>query len=407
MAIIPLRESIAKGVVIMAACKAFTKTQQVRGCLGLIAPALYVATLLCTHYAVQADPIAPATTAASAANTAQSTYAIQHALTVKDIPKGAGKVRIWFWVPQDDSAQKVLDFAIKEAPAGYKITRDPTYGHQYLYCEVNKPAQNTVSLATDFLLSRNAVTTALDPEKSGALTPVHQQTFADYLRKDTPYMEVSPQITKLAGEICGNETNVIRQARKIYDYVIDNADHYSKGETAPKPSKIGSVEYCRANGGGSCTDMHSLFSALARARNIPTRLYFGSRLQAKNEGKDLDPGYRCSVEFFAPSYGWVPVEVAAGDTNPDKKDFYFGGLDERRVLFNEGRDFDLSPKQDGPRINLFIGAYVEVDGKPYTSWDRSMKFTEVKPSSLKGTQANANDKTRISAVTSAAVAATP
>ena len=64
--------------------------------------------------------------------------------------------------------------------------------------------------------------------------------------------------------------------------------------------------------------------------------------------------------------------------NQDKRDFYFGGLDERRVLFNEGRDFDLSPKQEGPRINLSIGAYVEIDGKPYDGWSRSLKFTEVK-----------------------------
>lgn len=328
--------------------------------------------------ALLACALSGATPVLHAQSSAQATYSIHHDLTVKDIPQGTKKVRIWFWMPNEDAAQKVLDFAVTQAPAGYKITRDPVYGQQYLYCEVNNPIQKSVSVATDFLLQRRAISIALDPNKAGPLTAEHQKTFADCLRSDTPNMEVDLQTQALAAQIVGEETNVIRRARKIYDYVIDNAEHYSKGEAAPKASKIGSATYCRVNGGGSCTDMHALFSSLARACGIPTRLYFGSRLQAKNEGKDVDPGYRCSVEFFAPNYGWIPLDVAAGDTNPDKKDFYFGGLDERRVLFNEGRDLDLSPKQEGGRINLVIGAYVEVDGKAYTEWSRNMKFTEIK-----------------------------
>lgn len=309
---------------------------------------------------------------------ASATFSVQHALKVKDIPQGAKKVRIWFWMPQDDANQKVLDFSVTDAPQGHKITTDPAYGRRYLYSEVLEPANGTINVATRFTVNRRAVSTTLDPEKSGALSPDQAQTFSAYLVKDTPHMEVDAKVTQLSAQLCGTETNVVRQARQIFDYVVTNTDHYSKGETAPKPSKIGSVAHCRENGGGSCTDMHSMFIALSRARNIPTRLHFGSRLQAKNEGKEIDPGYRCTVEFFAPKYGWVPLDVAAADTNPDKKDFYFGGLDERRVTFNEGRDLDLSPKQDGPRLNLFIGAYVEVDGKPHSAWERAMKFDEVK-----------------------------
>lgn len=336
---------------------------------GVVLPALCLAT-------ASLAGLSAATPKAQAQ--AQATYSIHHGLTIKDIPQGAKKVRIWFWMPSEDSAQKILDFAVTQAPTGYKITRDPAYGQQYLYCEVNNPTQNSVSVATNFMLQRRAIAIALDPDKSGPLTALHRITFADHLREDTPNMFVDAQIQALATQIVGGETNVIRRARKIYDYVVDKAEHYSKGEKAPKASKIGSVEHCLTNGGGSCTDMHALFSSLARANGIPTRLYFGSRLQAKNEGKDVDPGYRCSVEFFAPNYGWIPLDVAAGDTNPDKKDFYFGGLDERRVLFNEGRDLDLSPKQEGGRINLVIGAYVEVDGKAHTAWDRTMRFTEIK-----------------------------
>ena len=46
--------------------------------------------------------------------------------------------------------------------------------------------------------------------------------------------------------------------------------------------------------------------------------------------------------------------------------------------FSEGRDLELTPKQDGPRINLFITAYVEVDGKPHKKFERQLHFEEVK-----------------------------
>lgn len=304
-----------------------------------------------------------------------ATYRVHHALTVKDIPANSKKVRIWFWIPDDDDCQKLLDLSIRTAPAGYQITRDHQNGHRYLYAEVRDPGA-AVSLATDFVIRRTAASIPLDAAKAGALTDVHRTAFAEYLRRDCPHMEVNERIVKLANEICGNETNVVRQMRRLYDYVVDSSDHYSK-EKAPKTSGQGSAEYCLDMHGGGCTDQHALLIALARARGIPTRLHFGSRLQAKNEGKDHDPGYRCWVQYFVPNYGWVATDVSAGDTNPLERDFFFSGLDERRIRFSEGRDLDLNPKQDGPRLNLMIVAYVEVDGKPHTGFQRNLRFTEV------------------------------
>jgi len=44
----------------------------------------------------------------------------------------------------------------------------------------------------------------------------------------------------------------------------------------------------------------------------------------------------------------------------------------------------LAPKQDGPPINLFIRAYVEVDGAPYTDFERNLTFVSqpVRPEAL-------------------------
>jgi transglutaminase-like putative cysteine protease len=313
-----------------------------------------------------------------AAPPTSTTYQVEHQITVKDIPEGAKRVRIWFWLPDDDPSQKLLDLSVTDAPSGYQITRDPAYGHRYLYAEVAKP-DGEVHLATQFTLRRERESIALDPQAAGPLTDDHRALFAEYLRRDCPHMEVNDRVQALADELCGDETNVVLQAHKLFDYVVDNSDHYSKGNTAPKSSGLGSVDYCLDQHGGGCTDQHSLFIALARARGIPTRLKFGTRLKPADEGKPVDPGYRCWVQYFVPRYGWVSMDISAADTNPDQRDYFFSGLDDRRVWFSDGRDLDLFPKQDGPRVNLMIVAYIEVDGQPHTSFQRTIEFTSVKP----------------------------
>jgi transglutaminase-like putative cysteine protease len=313
-----------------------------------------------------------------AADSPTAIYRVQHSLTVNKIPAGSHQVRVWFWLPDDDEYQKVLNLEVKAAPAGYLLVRDSNYGHRYLYAVVNNPAQDTATLSTEFLLRRNIVSVPVDAAHAGPLTDAHRKLFAEYLRRDVPNMEVTDKIVALANEICGNEKDELKQARALFDWVTDHTDHYSKGGTAPKSSGKGSVEYCLSKKGGGCTDQHALFIALARARAIPTRLQFGTLLKPANEGKEVDPGYRCWVQYFVPNYGWVPMDIAAANTNPAKRDFYFNGLDNRRVRFAEGRDLDLTPKQDGPRLNLFIIAYIEVDGKPHDSFQRVLKFTELK-----------------------------
>ena len=330
--------------------------------------------LLCVSALLPA-PRAVAQAPASAAPAAsEATYRIHHTLTLKDLPAGTKKVRVWFWLPQEDESQKVLDFTVAQAPSGFRTEVDPATGSTYLYVEIDNPASATIPISTDFTLCRRVSSVTLDPQKARPMTDQHRAAFADDLRTDVPHMAVDAKMRALADRLCGSETNVVRQARLLYDYVVDNTQHYSKSATAPKSSNQGDAEYCLANGGGACTDLHSLFGVLARARGIPTRICFGSLLKAQNEGKETDPGYRCWVLFFVPGYGWTPADLAAANLAPEKKDFYFGGLDDRRVLFSRGRDLTLAPKQDGPPVNLFIRAYVEVDGAPYTGFDRKLTF---------------------------------
>jgi hypothetical protein len=203
-------------------------------------------------------------------------------------------------------------------------------------------------------------------------------------------MQATPAIRKKADEACGAETNVAVQARLLLGAVADFANHYSIDPTKPKCG-IGDAEDCMTNGGGCCTDLHSLFIALARSRGIPARLQMGYRVREANAGKEVDPGYRCWAEYFVPNYGWVSADVVeADDPKGLGRTRWFSGLTERRIWLNEGREFNLAGRTNPARVNTMIIGYAEIDGVEArvlpddalalkAQLARTVKFTEVAP----------------------------
>ena len=173
--------------------------------------------------------------------------------------------------------------------------------------------------------------------------------------------------------MAGDEQNPVKQARLFFDYVIAKSEHYSKSGPIPLGKCLGDATECLAGTGDCCTDQHALFIALCRARGIPCRLIFGSRLNPANEGRDHDPGYRCWPNFFAPGLGWIPLDVSSADAMGDRAGEWFGGLDANRIEWAEGRDFDLEPAS-AVRPDLVIRGWVEVDGKPHTGLSRVVNF---------------------------------
>ena len=317
---------------------------------------------------------------------ASAVYDVEHTVAVRDLPAGAKTVKVWFWMPENDANQTTRSFTIDEAPEGYLIVREPTTGSRFLYAEAPVKEGEAVSFATRFTVERREVSASIEPSKVGPITREHRAMYAEHLATDTPHMQVTAQVRTMADQIVGSETNPYLQAKAIYHYVVDNSEHYSKGGGAPKSSGLGSAEYCINLGGGGCTDQHSLFIALARAKGIPTRIVFGSRLNMANEGKAYDPGYRCWVEYFVPNHGWVSMDAAAGDTVAGKKDFYQTGLDNARIRWAWGRNYDLGT---GHRLNTLIGAYVEVDGKAHEGWDRRVTFKVAAPAQTENTNKQA------------------
>ena len=305
---------------------------------------------------------------------ADALFTVRQSFTVKEFPDNSQKVRGWFWMPEDRPEQKVLEFRVVEAPASLRITRDSAYGRHWLYADAAADTNKPLRIVTEFKVLRKKIAGVADASKAGPITDEHRRTFTSELRLDEKHMEVTPTIQRIADGLAGSEKNPVVQAKRFFNYVIEKSDHYSKFGSMPKGKCLGDAGECLAGTGDCCTDQHALFISLCRARGIPCRLMFGSRLKPENLGKDHDPGYRCWPNFFAPGLGWVPLDVSSGDTAAaGHAEDWFGGLDENRLEWAEGRDFDLEPRSD-VRPDLVIRGWVEVDGKPYKKFERTLNF---------------------------------
>jgi transglutaminase-like putative cysteine protease len=342
---------------------------------------------------------------AQAGREKSAVFDARHELKVV-VPEGAKKVRIWFAVPQDDPAQKVSEFKVV-SPFPHRIERDKTEGSRFLYIEAAAPMPKEFTIVTTFRLERKEVLNDLQRAKTMPLSESERKQLARFLEPNQ-HVIIDDRIRKLAGEIVGREKDTVAAARKIYDYVLNFADYWVVDPANKKASPVGSTEFCLTTKTGNCTDFHSLWTSIARAAGIPTRIVYGSFFKKELDGKDVDQSYHCWTEFYAPGLGWIPQDVAVADlfaqdvklteanntlvqrTTPagyfgkDVKlaDYYFGNLDERRVVWSVGRDLLLSPAQDGGLVNAIPKAYIEIDGQVAKegangNWLRKLTFREI------------------------------
>jgi hypothetical protein len=326
--------------------------------------------------------------AAQAPQEASSTdYKVEQTVTLSGIPEGSRTVKWWISIPGDNPDQKVLDLSAS-VPGKWSIATEPDHGNRFLFTEVSALSAPTLTAKFDFTVRRRSVSVVVDPAKVGPITDTIRRVFADELLQDAPHMQVTPAITAMAIKACGTESNPGIEAKLLLSLVAGTTVHYSRDPSKSKYS-LGDAETCLAHGGGTCTDIHSLFIALARARGIPARLQMGYRLREANEGKSVDPGYRCWAEYFLPGYGWLPTDlVEAEDPKGLGPERWFSGLTSRRLWLNQGREFNLPDRASNRHlVNTMIIGYAEIDGaearvlpegdKP-AQFSRTVLYTEVK-----------------------------
>ncbi len=319
-------------------------------------------------------------------------------------PKEAKELRAWIALPQDDAFTKVSNLDVK-CPVTQRVVKD-SEGSKVLYVEAKAPFPADFKIVTTFEVTRTEQKAKIDASATRALDAAEKQANAKDLAANTNVV-IDERIKKLSAEIVGGETNPVKASRKIYDWVLANIDYWVKDPTKKKASPVGSSDYCLTNKTGNCTDFHSLYAALSRAAGIPTRFYYGSFFKQELDGQDTDQSYHCWLEFYAPQIGWIPIDVAIADifvgdfqlnadnetlvkrttaagytkADPSMVDYYFGNLDERRVLWSLGRDITVEPAPKSGAINALPKALVEIDGAlspEKNGWTRKLTYKQKK-----------------------------
>lgn len=289
---------------------------------------------------------------------------------VPAMPAGSRELRIWIPLPYTgaDAYQKVSNLKV-ESPVPYHLDREPVYGDRYAYVVV-KPSQaeKPFDIRISFHVDRFEHRVSLIPSSSAPAVP-HVE-LARYLKPDK-MIPLDGQIGELSAEYTKGAHGSIEKAQKIYDYILATM-HYDHAGTG---WGHGDAVWACNSKHGNCTDFHSLFIGMARAAGVPARFQIGYALPPDVHSGAL-AGYHCWAEFYGKGIGWVPIDAALASQHPSKAKYYFGAIDDDRVMFSLGRDLRLVPAQKGEPLNYAVYPYAELDGKPYDAITHDASFKD-------------------------------
>ena len=298
-------------------------------------------------------------------------FEFEYKATVKDIPSGAKKVSIWIPVPHDSPFQQITDMQI-DSPYPYQI-HTAEYGNKILSIGLNNPAQSSFTITMRFnIVRKEHVQERLRQANHSGAKEERDPNLARWLQPDR-LVPIDGKIKQWAQEVikdAGAKTD-LEKARAIYNHIISTVKYDKSGQGWGR----GDIYYACDARRGNCTDFHAIFIGYCRALGIPARFAIGFPLPA-DRGAGQVSGYHCWAEFYLKDTGWVPVDASEAAKNPAKREYFFGAHDENRVEFSIGRDLMLNPKQAGEPLNYFIYPYAEVDGKAFTSIDKSFAYRD-------------------------------
>jgi transglutaminase-like putative cysteine protease len=291
------------------------------------------------------------------------TFRATYTATINGIPEGTKEVIVWVPLPTSKGPQAVRDLAI-DSPYEWVRHRDAVYGNEYAVAKIANPPED-LTVPVRFTAVRQEAEFGHPYDTKATARDRERELAANKL------VTLSPRVRKLAEELTAGKKGTIEQARAIYDYLVVTMKY---DKTIPGWGKGDTERACDIKA-GNCTDFHSLFISLARAKGIPARFVIGFPLTAKD---GLVKGYHCWAEFWD-GKAWIPVDAseASKSNDPKLRAFLFGNLDADRVQFTMGRDLVLKPKTSEP-LNYFIYPHAEVAGEPVGAPSIELKFEEIR-----------------------------
>jgi transglutaminase-like putative cysteine protease len=307
------------------------------------------------------------TEAATREDTAVNRYEIDDQFTVAPPNDAVGDLNVWAPVIPETPYQRLLDVSV-EGPKPWALHRDQEFGNAILHARLLLPMEVSETFHIRYRVERLPIRHDLArPVAQPVVTPA---LFSRSLHGEQ-FVDVDDKTRALARDIAGDETNILEQARRLYDHVISSMSY-----NAEEQSWKGSTEHALVCSMGNCNDIHALFISLCRSVGIPARLVLGQAFEPP-PGEEVCElcGYHCWAEFFIGGLGWVPADASCACKYG--RHGLFGDLEMNHIAWSVGRDIQLVPAPRGPRPLFFAGPYAEVNGAAYAGVDRHITFNEL------------------------------
>ena len=164
-----------------------------------------------------------------------------------------------------------------------------------------------------------------------------------------PHIVFTPLIRETAKEICGDETDPLRKAKRIYDYITSYL-RYSYMREYLLMDNI--PEYALTSTIGDCGVMALLFITLCRASGIP------ADWQSCLSVYPFRASSHDWAVFYVEPYGKLYADLSGGEDACEKQDkvrhdHYFGNIDPYRMIANNEFMADFDPPNEYCRTDPY------------------------------------------------------
>lgn len=264
------------------------------------------------------------------------------------------EILLWVALPMNHKGQTVKIGEISPEPT--EIIHDSINGNKIAFWrETSLQSKKRIFFYYDFQVLPEKVETDIDPDK---ITP-YKKGDKEYKRYtlSEPWIEITKGLREKAKELIGSERNPYFQAKKIFDWVVENMN-YEYPDIKERGAKH-SFEKLK----GDCGEFSVVFSALCRAIGIPARTV--TCIWFTGSGHQW-------AEILLPPYGWIPVDPSIAELlTPGSKtieneedvikfmesrgiprkdpDYLFGNLYPERLIVSIGNNIEAISKKTGIR----------------------------------------------------------
>ena len=249
----------------------------------------------------------------------------------------------------------VVDAQVKEArllstthTAAFVAPEDEA--HRSVYFEL--PYEPGMTVGADMAYVIDAPYVEPDPAKVSREQPSFDT------EEVAPHIVFTPYLRALAKEIVGDETNPLKKARLIYNFITTQAVYRFM---PPYLTVTNIPEYFCSGLRGDCGVQALTFITLCRLCGIPARWQAGLYTPPSGTGN------HDWARFYAAPYGWLFADCSFGGSawragDHDRWNFYFGNLDPWRLPLCRDFQQDFNP----PKKFLRCDPYDNQNGEAET-----------------------------------------